>query len=350
MAAHAMTMTWANCISLLSTQIDLFAGVQPVLAAPVCCSLLVSNLMTWLCEVQPGHIDDWQNVTQLTALTKLRLTDEQNALTSMTELQHLTKLRHLIINQYDTLLYTMVPFVNLLDLRLECGSGSSCNLESCTQLRSLDLKFDNSLAGFQRLFLPSGDNVQLQTLHVYGESENGQASFVLRNLELALQLSSFDLINVYPWGWSEVKGWPCSLPKLQYLNVRGVSARMPSHGFLQYHHLRYLCWLSLQAQPPDCFSKLTQLQTLELTEARLTTIPAQIFSLSQLSKLCFSSEHTLIITNEILQFATWPNLEWLHINASEGFSLDAQLILCELSRRTYKVNPEHTVLYSLRCS
>ena len=267
---------------------------------------------TVLEPVNPHRVPYWGVVRQLTNLTCLKVLDMRHSYCDFEELQYLTKLHTLALFTHENLATKVPHFTNLLRLELSHGQEVVYDFSCLTHLTALILT-DH---GIRSLVLPESRDAALRHLSVLWDAEgHNNDPLEMRNLELAVHLTSIHLENAFPDNLT-LHGWPQVMPWLSHVTIEQLDS-CPPLALLLYPRLRHLDLSLINLETlPDFFTGLTQLEHLVMSNHHFTAnFPQPVLALSQLQTLDMSSQESdaMCLPENLVSCATWPHLTRLNL-------------------------------------
>ncbi len=273
----------------------------------------------------------WAEVSQLTSLTRMTINDpygvfDDNEDYDMVELQVLSKMHSMALNNYCNLATRVPKYTCLQRLELHRGSDNIVDLSCCTRLTALLLSERQDV--LRKLILPEGEDVRLQDLHINYLSMGEKGPFDMLNLDMALQLTCLTLINACPDNLQQGV-WPNSLPALKSFTLtffRGnLSPKLCSYTQLADLDLSYIHVDTL----PTWFNNLTQIHNLRLQGCQFSQFPTSLLGLSQLKTLDMKYMYPVSLPEGISAIVHWPHLSVLDfsVRLNKMHDLDSHLIL-----------------------
>ena len=283
------------------------------------------------------------HLTLLTCLSKLKLAGGYDAMLQLanSSWEELQCLHTLHLCRAVDVPQGIGRMQNLHHLDLETLQAEICDLSSCIHLTHLKVHWRSSRDGPEHVVLPSGRQVQLQSLRFSSVAE-GLMLGRLKNLQAAARLSSLTsqgccFVNMLDGPW------PRSLPALQVLRMTRSPIPLPEtvQSYANLHDLEFSHASTLLDEPnpnasnplPHWCSQSTQLESLRLPYDRSVSFPSCMLSLNQLETLTLCSNSLSYLPMGILTCASWPSLTHLDICSNmplNDASLDSNLVRLRL--------------------
>ena len=278
-----------------------------------------------------AQLQMWGQVGQLTTLTRMTINDhygvfDDNEYYDMGELQTLSQMHSMVLNDYCNLARRVPNYTRLQRLELHSGSDDVVDLSCCTSLTALHLSERQDV--LRKMILPEGEDVRLQDLHIKYLSMGGKGPFDMLNLDMALQLTCLTLYNACPDNLQQ-GAWPKALPVLKSLTLTSVTHTLSTKLCL-YTQLEDLNLSLIHVNTlPIWFNNLTQLRNLWLRNCQFSQFPTSLLELSQLRTLDMKYMYPVSLPEGISAIVHWSHLSVLDLSTHSGtlHDLDSHLIL-----------------------